>query len=619
LPPGEALTGPASPRRSVCAPAALAFSWTADHLFPRKGTLMNSHASRRTRQRSGTFRPRLEALENRHLPSYSIAPVAILGHLAPGPEGGTFTFDFESGPLNNKGQVVFTADLDEGAGDAGEGVFLGGKGGLSQVVRVGEPAPGGGTFGGFGTASPDALNDAGDAAFAFGRDSLTFPIGVNAGVYRYDHASRRLTAVLVPGVTAAPGGGIFAGTLFHPSLNNGGDLVFPGIVPATIGPGASIDLGVGIFLADSQGHLTKVVRPGDAAPGGSTFDFAQNPDINDRGDIGFGAHIAADPCLESSPGQTLPTVIFCAESVYVKDGATGVIRSIAHQGAAIPASAGGGTFDYAYAPVLNSRGQILFDAGLQGTSTLFFGSPVDSQAIFLSSNGNLIAIARPGDAVPGGGHIVTASFNPGNYDLNNNGDVAFNALLDTGDEGVFLWSHGALSLVAKTGTVVPGVGTIASLDQYGSGLPNGYVHLNARGQVAFGVTLTDGGGALLLATPTGPLVRMSLTGAGTPGPASETILAALLPLERTSVPGAFGQDLQVTPDQRLAQAFAVPSPAEQASGVAAHEVSVRAEVSPTSPLETTRCAAVRDRVLAADPDGLLSASLADDWSLPWMG
>src|SRR5262249_10817908 len=162
---------------------------------------------------------------------------------------------------------------------------------------------------------------------------------------------------------------------------------------------------------------------------------------NDRGDIAFGAHIAADPCI-TNPGQTLPNVIFCSESVYVKTATTGTIRSIAHQGTAIPSSAGGGTFDYAYAPVINSRGQILFDAGLQGTSTLFNGLPIDSQAVFLSSNGTLISIARQGDSVPGGGHIVTASFNPGNYDLNNNGDVAFNALLDTGDEGVFLWSHG---------------------------------------------------------------------------------------------------------------------------------------------------------------------------------
>src|SRR5262249_14447167 len=141
--------------------------------------------------------------------------------------------------------------------------------------------------------------------------------------------------------------------------------------------------------------------------------------------------------------------------------------------------------------------------GLAATSVPFNGSTTDSQAIFLWSAGQLISIARQGDAMPGGGHLVSAAFNPGDYDINSQGDIAFNALLDTGDEGVFLWSHGSLSLVAKTGTVIPGVGTIASLDQYGTGLPNGYVHINDPGQVAFAAVLTDGNVALLLATPPG--------------------------------------------------------------------------------------------------------------------
>ncbi|HKB41632.1 MAG TPA: choice-of-anchor tandem repeat NxxGxxAF-containing protein, partial [Gemmataceae bacterium] len=383
---------------------------------------------RPVRLRRSCSRLLVEQLEDRSLPSggYSFAPVALLGQPTPGPEGGQFFFDFETGGLNNKGQVVFTADLSLSGAGVGEGIFLGDKGGLSQIIRAGETAPGGGTFGGFGSFSPDTINGSGDVAFGFGLDPFTLPIGNNAGVYRYDHSSGTVTAVVVPGVTPTPEGDTFQGTMFHPSLSNRGDLVFPGIVPATIGPGASGGLGVGIFLANKHGVLTTIVRPGDAAPGGNTFDFAENPAINNRGDIAFGAHITADPCLDL--GQTFPIFIFCAESVYLRDGQTGVIQSIAHQGAAIPDAAGGGAFDYAYAPVLNSRGQILFDAGLQGTTT---PSGVDSQALFLYSDGGLIPIVRQGDAMPGGGQLVSASFNPGNYDLNNEGDVAFNALLDT--------------------------------------------------------------------------------------------------------------------------------------------------------------------------------------------
>jgi hypothetical protein len=542
----------------------------------------------------------LEALEDRSLPSsgFSFTPVAILGHPAPGPEGGHFVFDFEAGGLNNQGQVVFTADLDTG----GEGIFLGPQGGLSQIIRAGESAPGGGTFGGIGSLSPDAINDRGDVAFGFGLEPLSLPIETNTGVYRYNHATQRLTAVLVPGVTAAPGGGTFQGTGFHPSLNNSGELVFPGVVPASIGPGASIGLGTGVFLADSQGHIAKVVRPGDPAPGGNTFDFAQSPAINDRGDIAFGAHVAADPCIDL--GLTLPFRIFCAESVYVKDGATGATRSIAHQGAAIPASAGGGTFDYAYAPVINSRGQILFDAGLRGTTT---PSGPDSQALFLYSEGRLIAIARQGDSLPGGGHLVSASFNPGNYDLNDNGDVAFNALLDTGAEGVYLWSHGALTLVAKTGTVVPGVGTVASLDQYGSGLPTGYVHLNDHGQVAFGAVLTNGGVALLLATP-------GSTGASVPGGNSAAAAAAGAATDLSGVSASLLLGGRSTPAHAGTNGTSQPANSGPVSGrgaavVLAQQVTTSLATAPPSAAGASHPSAL-DSLFALFPNGLPDDPLA---------
>jgi hypothetical protein len=461
------------------------------------------HGRNRQQQVQPRRRLLVEQLEDRSLlaAGFNFTALAVTGGPAPG--GGNYTFDFESGGINNQGQVVYTADLDAGSGDFGEGIFIAGKGGAVQVLRAGQAAPGGGTFGGFGSLSPDAINDSGDVAVSFGLDPLTLPIGTNAGTYRYDHATGKLSAIVVPGVTAAPGGGTFQGSLFHPSINNNGDVAFAGIVPATIGPGSSIDLGAGVFVADKQGHLTDVARPGDAtAPGGKTFDFAQNPSIDNRGDVAFGAHILGEPI--KSLGQTLPLDLFAGESEYVKDGATGAIRSVAHQDAAIPASAGGGTYDYAYGAVLNNRGQILFAAGLKGSpGVLFNGSLVDNQALFVDTNGTVTAVARLGMAMPGGGNLVSTSFNPGNFDINSSGDVAFSALLDTGEEGVYLWSKGTLTLIAKTGDVIPGVGTVAGFDQYGTGLPNAYVHLNDGGQVAFGAVLTDGNVALLVASARG--------------------------------------------------------------------------------------------------------------------
>ena len=81
----------------------------------------------------------------------------------------------------------------------------------------------------------------------------------------------------------------------------------------------------------------------------------------------------------------------------------------------------------------------------------------------------LSAIVRPGDAMPGGGHLFSISQITGNQKhINNQGDVVFTAVLDTNtggvpDTGLYQWSKGRLSLIARSGTVFPGVGTIQSL------------------------------------------------------------------------------------------------------------------------------------------------------------
>ena len=114
-------------------------------------------------------------------------------------------------------------------------------------------------------------------------------------------------------------------------------------------------------------------------------------------------------------------------------------------------------------------------------------------------------------------------------DVNNAGDVVFNAALDTAtlstdsgnpiqDTGLYMWSHGSLRLVVRTGTVIRGVGTIARLGTIVPTVggpskvdPNSGSNNNDRGQVVFGATLcdvgsspyatSDGRGVLLVATP----------------------------------------------------------------------------------------------------------------------
>jgi hypothetical protein len=457
---------------------------------------------------------RVEPLEDRSL--LSVQVLETLGNPAPGPGAPGFLInDFEPNGLNNNGEVLFGADLGtttDPSSFIGEGIYRRNtQGRVTRLAGSTDTAPGGATYD-FGFFGPTALNDPGDAAFAFILSPSMLPVGVNGGLYRYSHSTNMVTPVVQPFVTPAPTGGVFAGTVFGYTLNNNGDLLFDGIIPTADGvhaPGEDYTgLGEGIFSADKAGHISSVVVPGDAAPGGGTFDFVQQPWVNAGGDIAFAGHLAGEPLFP--PGSPLYTPqaneINAPDSVYFRDGATGKITSIAHVGQAAP---GGGIFYVAYDPEINNRGDIIF------TGTLNAG--LNQSGLFRYSQGALTAIVRPGDAMPGGGHLVTISQITGNQKhINNQGDIVFTATLDTTtggvpDTGLYLWSKGQLSLVARSGTVLPGIGTIQSLTSPANVIigpspgffANGGSINNDRGQVLFSVTLVGGTGVLLLDTPKG--------------------------------------------------------------------------------------------------------------------
>jgi len=464
---------------------------------------------------------RVERLEDRSLPSFQV--LATLGTAAPGGAGFRIN-DFEPGGLNNHGDVNYGNDLGTTSDPAsfyGEGIVLRSHGQETLLASSGASAPGGGTYE-FTFLGPTTLNDQGDAAFAFTLQPFEFPFGVNAGVFRFSHNNHAVTPVVLPGVTPVPGEGEnFTGAFFNPSLNNRGDLQFVGIYSTDQGIHVSgepyVGLGMGIFAADPGGQLSRVVAPGDAAPGGGKFDLADQPGVNDKGDVAFFGHVAGEEVdsANNSPPQAL--IINALGSVYVKDGATGEIKSIAHAGDPAP---GGGVFRAAFAPVINNRGDVAFAGDLTPApdANLVIG-------VFLYSGGVTIPIARPGDAMPGGGHFVTGSNIGGSQvHLNNRGDVVFNAVLDTDvnndgslDTGLFQWSHGQLSLIARTGTNLPGVGTV--LDLVGSEIitppppvvtPNSGALNNDRGQVLFGARLTDGRSVLLLYTPSPGVAHLAV-------------------------------------------------------------------------------------------------------------
>jgi hypothetical protein len=374
---------------------------------------------------------------------YTFSRIATIGE--PVPHGGTTVGNFEHMAINNRGDISFGAYLSQG----GEGMFSTRGARLTEIAYTGGTAPGGGTFDTFGLCGgPTAISPSGEIAFSFAlvpfNPNLSF--GVNCGLYRYSQDHQTVTPVLAPYVTPAPTGGKFIGTGNAAGLRANGDLVFNGVVPSAAGLNGSD--GQGVFLAGNRG-IARIVAPGDPAPGGGPFDFTLNPAINDGGDIAFGAHVGGETCYLQAPG-------FCAESIYLREAQDGRILSIAHQGQTIPAYAGGGKFRYAFGAVINNSSEIVFIGGLSETDDQF--------GVFLWSRGMILKVARPGDTMPGGGKFATAAFYTGNYGINERGQVSFAARLANGERGVYVWSHGTLSLVAKDGTALPRVGSIRDLD-----------------------------------------------------------------------------------------------------------------------------------------------------------
>jgi hypothetical protein len=426
-------------------------------------------------------------------PPYTFKVVTTIGSPAPG--GGAFASDFEPTGLNNRGQLAFTAEPDE-LGE--EGIFLAGGSGIQQIVRFGQSAPGGGTFSA-AELGMIGLNDSGDAAFAF---SLVPPGGtvgdvdfgppIYGGLYRWSHRTAMLSPVVVPNVTPDPKGGVFAGSAFDASLNNLGTVAFTGFVTNT-----PVGLGEGVFIQRPSGSISTIVRTGDPSPDGGTFLLSNpvlNVSMNDAGDVAFSGDTTVDADTEHT-------------KVYFRRAASGKIELIPQPAGVVQQGC----------LVVNNRGDIVF-----GGSYIVPSVAYGQGGVYLRNGDKTSIIAQVGAPAPGGGtfNFITGVSVEEEIALNNVGDVAFGAATTLADgsvdEAVYYYSGATKKLrrLAGVGTVIPGYGTIVSLEQVGAvivfppppveGFPLSGMTLNDLGQVGFVATLTDGVtvfGALLMGTP----------------------------------------------------------------------------------------------------------------------
>lgn len=189
--------------------------------------------------------------------------------------------------------------------------------------------------------------------------------------------------------------------------------------------------------------------------------------------------------------------------MYLRRAGHGGIAAIARQGADAP---GGGQFRTAFGAVVNDEDEVLFGSDLGANP-----ETVSAVGVFLSSEGALRSVARPGDLLPGGGKV--RYINHGNWDLNNAGEVVFRARHAEDNSigsvsGLYVWRGGTIRLgtirldtirlvlrnegPSGAATLIPGVGKIAGVIQ---------ARINDRGQVVTWAGLDDGTDVLLLGTP----------------------------------------------------------------------------------------------------------------------
>ncbi|MCC6847022.1 MAG: hypothetical protein IT294_00875 [Deltaproteobacteria bacterium] len=260
--------------------------------------------------------------------------LAEAGGAAPG--GGAFE-QFRQPSINDAGDVAFLATLDTGAG-----IFVDPAAGAPvAVARLGDAAPGGGTYATFdglaridaagavaflatvaggpsgvflwdaGSMTTTSIARVGDAtldgreicsfvapAVGLGATATAFQVGTKVscadafeaelvGVYRdtgfgIDRVALAGDATPVPGTT-------YAGFLGDPDLNASDQILFR----ATLTGAAS---GTGLFLFDPAGPATTTLaRTGDAAPTGGGLRTITEPSLTDGARAGFRANVAPDP------------------------------------------------------------------------------------------------------------------------------------------------------------------------------------------------------------------------------------------------------------------------------------------------------------------------------------
>jgi hypothetical protein len=381
-------------------------------------------------------------------------------HLGDRVSGTTLATDgsFEVGPLNDAGQLCFSADSENGgrlliqsAGDR-----------LTPIVAPGQPGPLGTWPENLWFDAPVSMNAQGDVLFS----GLLVSVGsdTSGGTFRWERATRRLSPIALPGMSFLPGQILEWAAGPAPTINRTDEMAL--VVNVRNAAGRDYP---GVFLRSGEGQLTPVALPDQALPGGEKIAYAVQPCLTESGVIGLlaqpqGADRASPYLWDQGTLHPLPVpdvqpppglVFFGFDGIWLNDRNPSALLS-GH----------------------------LHGAGEQHISLYRF------------AEGRLEPIVLPGQEMPGGGRFATVQA-LGVSAANELGQHAFLATLADGSTACYLLEpDGRLSLLLKSGSATE-LGTIASVG-VGSAGSRG-IGLNSQGEVA--VTIAIVGGQATVARP----------------------------------------------------------------------------------------------------------------------
>ncbi|MBA3482089.1 MAG: hypothetical protein H0T51_09770 [Pirellulales bacterium] len=386
--------------------------------------------------------------------------------------------------LDAAGRAAFRAFIN-GPPGTNRGVFHeDGNGGLRQIARSGELAPGtDATFARFVGAS---VSDSGHVAFLGQMSGANIDASNEVGLWAENHQQQLKLVVRggdpVPGL----GGDIFFRPIasldyfFNPqfplySQNRNGSVAFHSLLT---GPGAIDANDRAMFVQEPTG-LRIVARRGDPAPGfaeGAVFAtflrYDQTFSINDLNEVAFLASIDGTPQYEG---------IF-------SEGGGGGLQLVARIGDVVPTI--NATLNSFTTPRISNSGHVTFLATLSGDGV----DATNNDIILTGRPGQLSIVAREGDIASAIGPDktfvdLTNPFRFRSPVVDSRGRVFFAsglhdpAVEENNDWALWMSDEGQLTQLARKGEAAPGGGVFEYLHSGYRGTDG--VAVNAHGQVAF--------------------------------------------------------------------------------------------------------------------------------------